>query len=520
MAQALDVLIVNLQADFIIVGTGIAALRAAIDLGHAGKTIVLTKSVATAGSTGYAQGGIAAAMGAYDSPEQHAEDTVAAGDGLVDVEAARVLTESAPQAIKELIEWGVQFDRTETGELSLAREGAHRCRRVLHVRDATGREIFRVLWNRVRATPNIRVIEGACVTDVVVVNGECVGVRFQTAGDELELVGARSTLFASGGAGYIFRETTNPDVATGDGIAIGYRAGAEIADMEFVQFHPTALAYGEGSRFLLSEALRGEGARLINEEGQPFLSKTEDELSSRDRVARAIAREMERAGCAYLTFAGTDADFVRERFPLIAERCQQIGLDLATDPIPIVTAAHYVMGGIRTDQEGRTTIPRLFAAGEVACTGVHGANRLASNSLLEGLVFGAAAARVMCRDETRRSQKLPSCVPQRVTSNSSITDVHDIEDQARTLLWDHCGLFRNREGLRNALDACRGWRQEFDESGASPRLQSIVTVGELIARSALRREESRGAHYRTDFPNRNDIDWSRHTTISKYEDRT
>ena len=305
-----------------------------------------------------------------------------------------------------------------------------------------------------------------------------------------------------------------------DGIAIGYRAGAEITDMEFVQFHPTALAYGEGSRFLLSEALRGEGARLINEEGQPFLSETEDELSSRDRVARAIAREMERTGCVYLTFGGTDAGFVRERFPLIAERCQQIGLDLAVDPIPVVTAAHYVMGGIRTDREGRTTVPRLFAAGEVACTGVHGANRLASNSLLEGLVFGAAAARVMCRDETRRSQKLPSCVPQRVTSNASITDVHDIEDQARTLLWGCCGLFRNREGLRNALDVCRGWRQEFDESGASPRVQSIVTVGELIARAALWREESRGAHYRTDFPNRNDIDWSRHATISKYEDRT
>ena len=519
MAHALDELIVNLDADFIIVGTGIAALRAAIDLGHAGKTIILTKSVATAGSTGYAQGGIAAAVGADDSPKQHAEDTVVAGDGLVDVGAARTLTESAPQAIKELIEWGVQFDRTESGELALAREGAHCCRRVLHVRDATGREISRALWNRLQATPNIRVIEDACVTDIVVIDGECVGVRFQTAGDEFEVVGACSTLFASGGAGYIFCETTNPEVATGDGIAIGYRAGAEITDMEFVQFHPTALACGEGSRFLLSEALRGEGAKLVNQQGQPFFSDTEDELSSRDRVARAIAREIERTGDVYLTFDGADADFVRKRFPLIADRCHRIGLDLATDRIPVVTAAHYLMGGIRTDQDGRTSVPRLFAAGEVACTGVHGANRLASNSLLEGLVFGAAAARAMCRDKTKQSQELSTRVRRKSISDATGANVEDTEDQVRALLWKYCGLFRNREGLTNVLDVCKGLRQEFDESGISPRVQSIVTVGELVARAALRREESRGAHYRTDFPQRNDIDWSRHTTISKYEDR-
>ena len=519
MARALGELIVNLDADFIIVGTGIAALRAAIDLGHAGKTIILTKSVAMAGSTGYAQGGIAAAVGVDDSPEQHAEDTVAAGDGLVDVDIARNLTELAPRAIKELIEWGVKFDRTESGELALAREGAHRCRRVLHVRDATGREISRALLNRLGKTPNILVIEDACVTDVIVVDGECVGVRFQTAEDEFEVVGACSTLFASGGAGYIFRETTNPEVATGDGIAIGYRAGAKITDMEFVQFHPTALACGEGARFLLSEALRGEGAKLVNQQGQQFLSGTEDELSSRDRVARAIAREMERTGDVYLTFDGVEEGFVRKRFPLIADRCHRVGLDLAPDRIPIVTAAHYLMGGIRTDQDGRTSVPRLFAAGEVACTGVHGANRLASNSLLEGLVFGEAAARAMLREKTKQSQKLSMRVRRKALSSSTDTNVEDIEEQVRSLLWNGCGLFRNREGLTNVLEVCNEWRQKFDQPGFSPRMQSIVTVGELVARAALRREESRGAHYRTDFPERNDIDWSRHTTLEKYEDR-
>ena len=521
MAHTLDELIVNFDADFIVVGTGIAALRAAVDLGHAGKTIILTKSTATAGSTGYAQGGIAAAVGVDDSPEQHAEDTVAAGGGLVDVDVARKLAEYAPQAINELIEWGVEFDRTESGELSLAREGAHRCRRVLHVRDSTGREISRALRNRLRKTPNIHVIEEACVTDVVVVDGECVGVSFQTAGDEYEVVGASSILLASGGAGYIFRETTNPEVATGDGVAMAYRAGAEIADMEFVQFHPTALAYGEGPRFLLSEALRGEGAKLVNQQGQPVFSGSEDELSSRDRVARAIAREMElTGGDVYLKFDGVKEDFVRKRFPLIADRCRRIGLDLATDRIPIVSAAHYLMGGIRTDQYGRTSVPRLFAAGEVACTGVHGANRLASNSLLEGLVFGAAAARVMCRDKARQFQKYLKRVRRKIISNSTCTNVEDIEEQVRGLLWNGCGLFRNREGLTNVLEECKGWRQKFDQSGFSPRMQSIVTVGELVARAALRREESRGAHYRTDFPERNDIDWSRHTTIAKYEDRT
>ena len=362
-------------------------------------------------------------------------------------------------------------------------------------------------------------IEDACVTDVIVVDGECVGVRFQTAEDEFEVVGACSTLFASGGAGYIFRETTNPEVATGDGIAIGYRAGAKITDMEFVQFHPTALACGEGARFLLSEALRGEGAKLVNQQGQQFLSGTEDELSSRDRVARAIAREMERTGDVYLTFDGVEEGFVRKRFPLIADRCHRGGLDLATDRIPIVTAAHYLMGGIRTDQDGRTSVPRLFAAGEVACTGVHGANRLASNSLLEGLVFGEAAARAMLREKTKQSQKLSMRVRRKALSSSTDTNVEDIEEQVRSLLWNGCGLFRNREGLTNVLEVCNEWRQKFDQPGFSPRMQSIVTVGELVARAALRREESRGAHYRTDFPERNDIDWSRHTPLEKYEDR-
>ena len=508
----------NLTADFLIIGSGVAALRAAIELGGVGNIVLLTKASATAGNTGYAQGGIAAAMDVEDSPLKHSADTVAAGDGLVDQDAAQRLTEQAPSVVRQLIEWGGRFDRTEKGNLAFAREGAHSCRRVLHSRDSTGREIARVLWEKIRLIPNIRVVENALVTDAIIRDGECVGVQFQHENKTLAVATSSSTLLATGGAGYIYTETTNPEVSTGDGIAIAFRAGATISDMEFVQFHPTALDHGDGRRFLLSEALRGEGAKLVNEDGEDFLGDGAGSLSSRDRVARAIALERRRTGArVYLKFDRTDSNFVHTRFPLISERCRLIGLDLAKDRIPVVPAAHYVMGGVWTDLKGQTSVPGLFAAGEVACTGVHGANRLASNSLLEGLVFGEAAAVGMKRrlqgDRTKGLRDISISGSRDTGGKGTVAS----ENEMRDVLWNCCGLFRDSEKLRVAQRSCREWLEAHVEREAPERLRSIVTVGELIARSALHREESRGAHYRSDFPHRNDIDWSRRTMLLKEE---
>ena len=388
----------DLHADFLIIGSGIAALRAAAELSGAGDILILTKAEPEEGNTGYAQGGIAAAIGADDSPELHAADTIAAGDGLCDEAAVRVLVEDGPGYVHELIAWGAQFDRDEKGQPALAIEGAHSARRVLHARDATGREIGRTLWARAAALPGVTVHSHARVVDLIVEDGACSGACYLDPNGGVQAASAPAVLLATGGAGQVYRETTNPAVATGDGIAMGYRAGAAVADLEFVQFHPTALKAAGQPRFLLSEALRGEGARLINADGEAFVSRYESagDLASRDRVSRAIAREEKRTGRpVFLSLQDLDPAYVHARFPLISEACRRAGLDLARDPIPVGPAAHYVMGGVSTDLDGRTTVPGLYAAGEVACTGVHGANRLASNSLLEGLVFGARAAKAM-----------------------------------------------------------------------------------------------------------------------------
>src|SRR5437660_1354 len=387
--------------DFVIVGGGIAGLRAAIGLASAGRVVVLTKSDPTESNTGHAQGGIAAAIGDDDSPQLHAADTMRAGDGLCDAEAVRVLVENGPAYVRELIEWGTRFDRDGRGAVALGREAAHSVRRVLHAGDATGREIGRVLWERVSALPAVHTIDHALVTEIVVEGGRTGGVRYFDREGALQEIRAGATLLATGGAGQVFRETTNPAVATGDGIALGFFAGARVADLEFVQFHPTALNVAGAPRFLISEALRGEGARLINDAGEAFMLRydTGGDLAPRDVVARSIVRESDRThGRVYLTLAHLDPDYVRGRFPTIAAMCRDVGLDLARDRIPVGPAAHYMMGGVDTDVWARTSLPGLYAAGEVACTGVHGANRLASNSLLEGLVFGARAAASMTQE--------------------------------------------------------------------------------------------------------------------------
>jgi L-aspartate oxidase len=491
-----------LRADFLIIGSGIAALRAAAALEGAGDVLILTKAGPRAGNTAYAQGGIAAAVGPGDTPARHIADTLAAGDGLCDERAVTVLCEDGPQYVRELMAWGAGFDRGPDGQPELGLEAAHSVRRVLHVRDATGRSIGGALWEHVAPMANVRTVDHARATAVLVEDGRCVGVRYVDE-DGTHEARARCTLLATGGAGQVFSETTNPPEATGDGVAIAYRAGAAVADLEFIQFHPTALKVAGQPRFLLSEALRGEGARLVNASGEPFMQRYDPagDLAPRDRVARGIVREAERTGGEIdLTLAHLDPAFVHARFPQISEACRRAGLDLARDPIPVGPAAHYVMGGVVTDVDGRTTIPGLFAAGEVACTGVHGANRLASNSLLEGLVFGARAGAAMRGEDGVRSCSLRLDLQRKDQDLTPVSSLEVAPEYARQIMWKHAGLFRDAGGLRLAL-------KQFGVM--DPDEDSRVTVGRLIARAALRREESRGGHYRLDFPERNDSQWKR-----------
>ena len=502
------------QGDFLVIGSGIAGLRAALGLAGNGDVVVLTKADPHESNTGYAQGGIAAAVGGDDSPALHAADTIGAGDGLCVPDAVRVLVEDGPGYVQELVEWGARFDRDADGRLALGREAAHSVRRVLHAGDATGREIGRVLRARVAAHPRIRVFDNARALSLIVEDGVCVGASYFDRDSGERQARAACTLIATGGAGQVFRETTNPEIATGDGIVMAFDAGARLMDLEFVQFHPTVLHLPDAPRFLLSEALRGEGAWLVNEDGERFVFRYEPagELASRDLVSRAIVREMMRTGGrVYLTMAHLDGPYVRHRFPNIAEACARAGLDIATDRIPVSPAAHYVMGGVETDLDARTSLPGLFAAGEVACTGVHGANRLASNSLLEGLVFGArAAAAMQASAMTPAFTSEVQCLEADVHPSEAPPDAAEIP----ALMWRHVGLVRTAEGLREAVAQLGAWRAALDADGGAhgPRrgLASLVTVGLLIARAALRREESRGGHFRADFPERDDTVWSRH----------
>ena len=504
--------------DFLVIGSGIAGLRAAISLADAGRVVILTKADPRESNTGYAQGGIAAAVGPGDSPELHAIDTIGAGDGLCVPEAVRALTDEGPRYVRELIEWGAAFDRAPDGQPALAREAAHSVRRVLHAHDATGREIARVLWEKVAAHPRVTVYDDALVMSLGTRDRECTGATFVGRDGAIQQVDAQRTLIATGGAGQVFRETTNPAIATGDGIAMAFDAGARVADLEFVQFHPTVLSVEGAPRFLLSEALRGEGARLINDAGEPFMSRYEQagDLASRDLVARAIVKEVGRTGApVYLTMAHLDADYIRSRFPTIAQACRAAGLDLATDRVPVSPAAHYVMGGVESDLHGRTSVPRLFAAGEVACTGVHGANRLASNSLLEGLVFGARAAEAMRGPIATAAL---AAIPGEPISDEPAS--HEAAPQlfaVRDLMWRSAGLVRNAESLRAAVPQLAAWRAvAAARRAAMPgdrdfrHVASLATVGFLIARAALRREETRGGHFRADFPNRDDIHFGKH----------
>jgi L-aspartate oxidase len=511
------------ETDFIVVGAGVGGMRAAIALAEAGRVLVLAKNELTESATHYAQGGVAVALSDEDNISLHLQDTLEAGDGLCDPDAARVLVEEGPERIQELIEWGTAFDR-EGSKLTFTREGAHSRSRVLHAHgDSTGREIGRALQAKAKTLKNISFSDFEFTADLWLRDGRAIGVRLIGPNGESHNVGASAVLLATGGLGQVFRETTNPSIATGDGVAMAFRAGAELSDMEFVQFHPTALYVKNAPRFLISEALRGEGARLRNMQLGRFMPKYSEmaELAPRDVVSRAIAHEIETAGnneaVVYLDLTHLDPDRVQARFPRIYSTCMQYNIDICTDLIPVRPAAHYSMGGVRTDLDGRSSIPGLFAAGEVACTGVHGANRLASNSLLEGLVFGARAG-VAMREEISANSSHKSAAPKRTKSDKAEAVPGDLEkliQGSRDEMWKHVGIVRDRNSLQQAISALEALRSELPPANSrrAQEAHNLLTAGLLIARSGLARHESRGAHYRTDYPVHDDEHFKRHSIV-------
>ncbi len=494
--------------DFVVVGGGITGLSAAVRLSRSGKVLLVTKEALAESNTSYAQGGIAVAMGGLEDVRLHLEDTLAAGDGLVNREAAELLVSAGPQRVAELLEMGTQFDRGAEGELERTREGAHSLNRILHAKgDATGREIARALLEHVRGLAHVEMREWTTTVDLVVHEGRVVGISLLGPDGGLTEVRAGSVLLASGGAGQVYSETTNPAVATGDGIAMAYRAGAALEDMEFYQFHPTGFTREGAPRFLMSEALRGEGAWLVNAAGGRFMVGQHPlaELAPRDVVARAMTREA-LDGPVYLDMRHVKKDLT-VRFPGISAFLHGYGLDLNRDLIPVRPAAHYLMGGVKTDVQGRTTLPGLYAAGEAACTGVHGANRLASNSLLEGLVFGVEAAKTMVEEQGsgEGAGSGAQAAPRAPAHGGVLEDEGAVEGwiaRLRELMWRDAGLLREAAGLKRAqavLDAMfksmpRGLTRRAIEA------RNLYAVAGVMVECALGREESRGAHARLDFP--------------------
>jgi L-aspartate oxidase len=517
--------ITQIQTDFLIIGGGAAGLRAAIETSNYGETLLVTKDKLGESSTMNAQGGIAVAINAGDQVRFHVEDTLNAGDGMCDEEAVKVMVQEGIDRVKELVSWGANFDK-EDNELVFTMEAAHSMRRIIHARgDATGEETEDVLIRKASELNNIQFMDRKFVIDLLTIDDRCFGaILLDEENSTLFSIISKATILAAGGLGQLYRYTTNPEVSTGDGYAVAYRAGCEMTDMEFVQFHPTSLYVQGAPRFLISEAVRGEGAILINANDDRFMESYHEkaELAPRDVVSRAIIEETERTDteCVFLDLRHLDAKFIKERFPTISEKCSSYGIDISKDLIPVQASAHFMMGGVKTNIEAETNIKGLYACGEVACTKVHGANRLASNSLLETLVFSVRAASSAIHDI---HDDLPESVfrikGQSKDTTPSQIDIAEARRTIRELMWENVGIVRNAEILQDAICEVKQYKKFQPEDRDGFELYNMQNLASLIIEAAIIREESRGAHYRSDYPHQDDICWKRHIVFRRYEDK-
>lgn len=510
--------------DVLIIGGGLAGMRAAQEIDPSLRTMILTKDKVEESNSAYAQGGIASVWDPEDRFDNHIQDTLVAGCDLCDQPTVEMVVREAPERVAELIRWGTRFDQLD-GALVLGREGGHSHQRIIHaLGDATGKEIMRAMIQHTRSLPNVEICEEAYTIDLLTYDGQCCGAVVSIQHRPPVLIWSKQTILCTGGCGQVFRESTNPRVATGDGHAIAFRAGALMRDMEFMQFHPTVLYIAGSSRTLITEAVRGEGAYLVDSHGYRFMSDYDSrlELAPRDVVSKSIVAQMEKtqSACVYLTLSHLDPQHVRNRFPGIAKVCQGFGLDIAKDPIPVRPGAHYMIGGAFVDDQSRTSVPGLWAAGEVTSSGLHGANRLASNSLLEGLVYGALAGRgasnAAMQDPSVSLSVLPIRYEAQATDSQEI-DLADIRNSVRSVMWRSVGVQRRQDKLDEALQeliryssyvlahrpgGIEGWE-----------LQNMLTVGLMMTQAALTRTESRGVHLRTDHPKLDNQRWRKHLTM-------
>ncbi len=510
--------------DVLVIGGGLAGLRAATAVNPQQSVLVVTKDELLTSNSQAAQGGIAGVLDPQDCFEEHVADTLRAGGNLCDEEVVDLVVREAPECIEELIELGTRFDE-QNGHLMLGREGGHSRRRIVHaLGDATGKEVMRAISDRAKHLANVRIWENTFTVDLLTQEDRCRGAIVWHEDYGKILVWAKQTIICTGGAGQLYRESTNPKVATADGHAIAYRAGAELRDMEFMQFHPTVLYIAGSSRHLITEAIRGEGAHLVDRHGRQFMVDYDSrgELAPRDVVSHAIVKQMEKTqhSCVYLDLSHLDPQKMRTRFPGITATCAQFGIDIATDRIPVRPGAHYMIGGLTVDLNGRTTLPGLWAAGEVTSSGLHGANRLASNSLLEGLVFGKRVGAVASQEaaEMEDSYHAPPLAQAAMPLPDEQLDLVDIRNSLKSLMWRSAGVQREQESLLDASAVVENWcRYVFDFQFSEPagwELQNLLQIAQIVVKAALIREESRGVHLRTDFPKADDNKWLHRISFS------
>jgi L-aspartate oxidase len=540
----------DIKTDFLIIGSGVAGLMFALKVADHGSVAIVTKRGVTDSNTMLAQGGIASVFGSLDSFDLHTRDTLDSGDGLCNREVVEMVVKNGPERICELIDLGVQFNLSKGGleklrpELDLGREGGHSQKRIVHAQDMTGRELERVLVEHAKSHKNITLFEDHIAIDLITCSTRmkrglvttthedycCGAYVLDRTSNKVKTFSSKTTLLATGGAGKVYLYTSNPDIATGDGIAMAYRAGATLANLEFVQFHPTCLYHTDAKNFLISEAVRGEGGILIDAFGNPFMEKYSPlkDLACRDVVARAIDTELKKTGqdSVFLDISHRKPEFVKERFPNLYEQCLKFGIDMTADPIPVVPAAHYMCGGVVTDMMGRTDIRNLYATGETACTGLHGANRLASNSLLEALVYAHAAAEQAVKDigatDFKSFPETPAWDEVGTTDSDELIMVTQNWDEIRRFMWNYVGIVRSDKRLARAKrrieiiqNEIREYYWNFRVSADLIELRNIATVAELIIKCAMHRKESRGLHYNIEYPERDDLRWQKDTILRR-----